>query len=87
MGRSETTGRFVPLDVAKANPDRYEIVSIPLEDPRIIELRRLIYEPEHTEAPCWCNPSFIKKGDDEKLHIIHNEQRDEITAFVKMHFK
>jgi hypothetical protein len=52
---------------------------------KLKELRRLIWEPEHTETICWCAPKFEKQGI-QTLHIIHNEQRDTITKFVEENF-
>lgn len=47
----------------------------------IQDFKKSIYEPEHTEAPCWCNPVFSRETD-EKLHITHNEQRNVLTEYI-----
>ena len=85
MGQDRKTGRFVPFEVAETNLDLYEIVSV-FTDKRLNDLRDLIYEPEHERGQtCWCEPyTIVKNG---TPHIIHNEQRDIITTFVKVNFK
>lgn len=52
---------------------------------KLKELRKLVYEPEHSETLCWCEPKFENR--EGVLHIIHNEQRDTITNFVEKYFK
>lgn len=54
-----------------------------MTNPKDIEkkFRKLVYEPVHESTTCWCEPIF-RKEDDGKLHIVHNEQRDILTAFL-----
>lgn len=47
------------------------------------EFLKLHYEPEHTETVCWCEPKFENK--DGTLHIIHNEQRNILSEFLRTH--
>ena len=44
------------------------------------DFRKLVYEPEHSETVCWCNPKFENR--EGTLHIIHNEQRDTLTNYI-----
>lgn len=48
-------------------------------NPLLQRFRKAIYEPEHTETTCWCKPQFRRETDG-NLHIIHNEQRDVLSA-------
>lgn len=52
---------------------------------KIKEFRRLIYEPEHESTTCWCEPEFRNEGG--TLNIIHHEQRDVLSEFVRQNFK
>lgn len=55
-------------------------------DEMLKELAKLIYEPEHAEAPfCWCKPTYIAHGK-MKIEVIHHRQRDTILDFVRENF-
>lgn len=54
-------------------------------DERLRAFRRLVYEPEHTETMCWCEPKFVKT-EAGLLQVVHNEQRDVLTDYVRQHF-
>ena len=49
------------------------------------EFRKLVYEPEHEETICWCQPAFLKLNDS-AMEIKHNEQRDVLEDFVRQNF-
>lgn len=52
---------------------------------KLKEFRRLVYEPEHESTTCWCKPDFLKRKEGH-MEIVHHEQRDTLTNFVKENF-